>query len=433
MWSRLQHWRSWIPRKAFQTLRTLGQPRIKETHISYQHAGLTVSNEPVPWNAETVRVEILIQRPSADSWRKDDFCLAIPGAAPVVAESLRPEGPGAFRLVFEFPSPPLEAAAKERRSEGGISLELGLWGQGHDLGDMELPMLSSEDFLRGLRLEPVSVLARLGQELVPCRAVVGTQCRGLQACGLLTSPTSLVPLLDLGATIEFLEPHTGRVQDIALSLPRSELAGRHALLSAAPRGWPGPGEEWLVRWIVAGHCLAERSIRSLSWKEFWQSLGLIDARYACVRESGPLALTPYLPAREGLWRVGACFRLASQEPGAVGFCALELRTVFKDPTRPSEIFTQNLLITDGPSSFQSPLLSTEDFEQVAAFDLLSEGVPFASLPGCRPVVQFTTEGGFTEPAAFDWTPVAEQELADRLEKLEGVPELGMMPGSSTVG
>src|SRR5581483_5221287 len=43
MWSRLQHWRSWIPRKAFQTLRTLGQPRIKETHISYHHAGLTVS------------------------------------------------------------------------------------------------------------------------------------------------------------------------------------------------------------------------------------------------------------------------------------------------------------------------------------------------------------------------------------------------------
>src|SRR5262249_36842455 len=145
-----------------------------------------------------------------------------------------------------------------------------------------------------------------------------------------------------------------------------------------------------------------------------QSLFLIDARYVCVRDSGPPALTPYLPAREGLFRVGACFRLASRLPGAAGFCPLELRTVFKDPARPVTVWMQKVLVSDGPSLFTSPLLSAEEFEQVAAFELLCEGVPFATLPGCRPVVEFTNEGGFTEPAAFDWTPVAEQELVDRL-------------------
>jgi hypothetical protein len=238
----------------------------------------------------------------------------------------------------------------------------------------------------------------------------------------LSSPTSLSPLLDLGLSVEFLDTRSGHVQEVPLSLPRSELAGHTALLSAAPPGWLGPGEAWTVRWLVAGRCLAESPIHTLSRQDFWRSLRLIDARYACVRESGLVTFSPYLPAREGLCRVGPCFRLASREPGAAGFCPFELRTVFKGPARPPEIVTQEVLITDGPSSFMPPLLSAEEFEQVASFELLSEGVPFATLPGCRPVVRFTNEGGFTEPATFDWTPVAEQELADRLDRLEGIPE-----------
>jgi hypothetical protein len=37
-------------------------------------------------------------------------------------------------------------------------------------------------------------------------------------------------------------------------------------------------------------------------------------------------------------------------------------------------------------------------------------------------MQFTGEGGFREPADFDWTPVADQELADRLRRLMEVPD-----------
>jgi hypothetical protein len=37
-------------------------------------------------------------------------------------------------------------------------------------------------------------------------------------------------------------------------------------------------------------------------------------------------------------------------------------------------------------------------------------------------MKFTSEGGFREPADFDWTPVTEQELAERLRRLMEVPE-----------
>jgi hypothetical protein len=387
-------------------------PRVENTRISYHHAGLSVCDEPVPWNAESVQVEALVQRLGPESWRKEDFSLAAPGALPAVPESLQPEGPETFRLSFRFPPPE------------GSPLELR--GHGRFLGELDVPVLSAEEFVRNLRMEAAGVRARLGEHLVPCRAMVASQCRGLLACGLLRSPTSLLPLLDLDLRVEFTDLGSGRCQRLPLSLTRSQLTGTEALLSAAPRGWPAPGEVWSVCWLVAGRCLAEGTIRALSRQDFCQSLGLVDARYACERVDGIRAFTPYLPAREGLCQVGPCFRLASREPGAAGFCPLELHTVFKDPGRLPEVFRQEVLVTDAPSPFLPPLLSAEEFEQVATLELLCEGRPLGALPGCRPVVRFTSEGGFMEPAAYDWTPVAEQELADRLERLEGIPEPGVI-------
>jgi hypothetical protein len=334
----------------------------------------------------------------------------------------------AFRLSFQFPPPVVPWPGDKSTTGGKVAVGLALCGQGHVLGEFELPVLATEDFLHNLRLEPVGVLARMGQGLVPCRALVTSQCSGLLACGLLRSPTSLVPLLDLGVAVEFSDVGSGRTQRVPLSLTRSHLSGHSAFLSAAPQGCPGPGEAWTVRWTVAGRCLAEGTIRGLSWPDFWHSLYLIDARYACTRESGPPAFSPYLPAREGLCQVGPCFRLANRKPGAVGFCPMEMHTLFKEPDRPPESLTREVLVTDGPSTFLPPMLQVEEFEQVAAFELLSEGVPLAILPGCRPVVQFTSEGGFAEPSAFDWTTVAEQELVDRLERLEAFPEADAVLG-----
>lgn len=408
MWPRFERWRGGTIRKVYRAFQALGMPRVEDMQVSYHHAGLSVSDEPVPWSAEAVRVEVSVRRPGTENWRKEDFALAVPGGLPAAAESLKPEGTDAFRLSFRFPPPhdsPLELRA-----------------QGRVLGELTLPLLSAGDFVGSLRVEPVGVRACLGENLVPCRAMVASQCRGLLACALLSSPTSLVPLLDLDLAAEFTDVSCGRSQRLPLRLTRAELTGRGALLSAAPRGWPGPGEEWAVRWLVDGRCLAESPVRALSRQDFRNSLGLIDARYACERADGPLEFSPYLPAREGLCRVGPCFRLASREPGAAGFCTLELRTFFKDPGRPPEVLHEEVLVTDAPTPFQPSLLSAEQFEQVAALELLTDGRPLGALPGCRPVVRFTSEGGYTEPAAYDWTPVAEQELTDRLERLEGIPE-----------
>jgi hypothetical protein len=185
-----------------------------------------------------------------------------------------------------------------------------------------------------------------------------------------------------------------------------------------------------VRWLVAGRCLAESTVRTISGEDFRQSLYLVDARSACQEGDGTTVFHPYLPARGGLHHLGPCFRLASREPGAVGYCTMGLRILYKDPGRPPDVRWHEVLVTDGPSPFMPHLFTAQEFEQVAAFELLRRGQVLGCLSGCRPVVRFTSEGGFKELTDFDWTPVDEGELEDRLNRLMAAPAAEVLPGAS---
>jgi hypothetical protein len=392
---------------------------VKDVRFCYQLAGIIVPDQPIPWSADLVRVEVLVERDETPGWRPGDFTLLLPDSLPIAAAAAEEAEPGTFRVSFAF-SPP------------GRPVRAEIYRRGRVLAELALPYLSADEFLRNVRLEDATVLARLSRGLVPCQVVVASQLQRLVACGLLASPTSLLPLLDLGVAVEFAEAGPGRGRRITLALPRSQLIGRRAFLSAAPPDGPGTGGAWTVRWIVAGRCLAEYTVRTISGEEFRQSLYLVDARYACQEADGATVFRPYLPTRGGLHHVGPCFRLASREPGAVGFCTLGLRILYKDPARPPDVRWHEILVTDGPSPFMPHLVTSQEFEQVASFELLRAGQVLGSLTGCRPVVRFTNEGGFRELTDFDWTPVDEGELEDRLRKLMANPEADMLPGPSPV-
>src|SRR5262249_7534003 len=104
----------------------------------------------------------------------------------VAAEGLRDEGTeDVYRLFFRL-APPARSTAVDL-----------LW-RNRVLGQLTLPVLSCEEFLRHLRLQMPTMYVRIGDQSVACQTFVAMQCRGLLASALLTSPTSLVPLLDLG-------------------------------------------------------------------------------------------------------------------------------------------------------------------------------------------------------------------------------------------
>jgi hypothetical protein len=409
MWRPLRRLQSWKPWKLVAALATRGKPQVQEVRHSYHSAGITIAEEPIPWNADQVQVTAVVRLSGVTGWCKTEFSLHLPDGSRVAPAAAEQEQEDTVHLSFTLPPP-------RKANQVRVS-----W-RDSALAELALPVLTAEEFLGNLRLDAPTLLARLHRGLVPCEAAVACQLQGLLACGMLTSSSSLMPLLDLGVAVEFTDTDSGRVQSVAAALPRSEARGRRAFVSATPPSWPQAGETWSVRWLVADRCLAERRFRVLSQEQLLQSLYLIDGRYACLRAGGALSFHPYLPGRSGLGRIGPCFRVASSEPGAAGWCTLDLHTRFKDPERPPQALRQEVLVTDGPSLFQPTLLNPADFEQVWAFELHRKGQVLGTLPGCRPVLHFTSEGGFRELTQFDWTPVPEEELNERLRRLTEVPE-----------
>ena len=71
--------------------------------------------------------------------------------------------------------------------------------------------MSKDEFLQNLRLQMPTLCVRLGTQTVACQTFVSSQCRGLLASAVLTSPTSLVPLLDLELQVEFRCERSGSV------------------------------------------------------------------------------------------------------------------------------------------------------------------------------------------------------------------------------
>src|SRR5262249_17692438 len=153
-----------------------------DMHHSYEKGGLVIDNQPIPWNADAVIVECLARLPGTAARHKEEFVLRIPGHEPVPLDSLRrEENQGRHRLFFRM-LPPKQTTNAEV-----------IWRH-HRLNEITLPVVQRSDFLDKLKLQHATLAVRLGDQTVACQTFVSTQCRGLLASAVLTSPTSLVPL-----------------------------------------------------------------------------------------------------------------------------------------------------------------------------------------------------------------------------------------------
>src|SRR5262249_26741308 len=202
------------------------------------------------------------------SRRKSDFHLRLPTQETVPCENLRAldDNPNLYRVHFRLPRPTETTTA-----------EL-LW-RGHSRGQVTLPVLGREHFLQNLRLQMPTLFVRLGEESVACQTFVCSQCRGLQASGLLTSATSLVPLLDLALQVDSRCQRTGVAMRIPARLSSSQLAGRQAMVSVAPRKFPRRIGSWTVTWLLNEQPLASHQVKVISQRTFQRSLRVSDTRF----------------------------------------------------------------------------------------------------------------------------------------------------------
>ena len=402
MWRWIKHWADWVMTDVLRLSHT--RPHGQAIHTRYEKAGLALYDLPVPWNADAVVVEVLLRLPPA-ARRKADFTLRLPGAEPVVAETLRPEPDDRFRLLFRLPVPAATTA-------GEI-----LWKQ-RLLSRLTVPVLAADEFLAGLRLTNATVAVRLGAQAVAAQAFVASQCKGLVASCVVRSPHPLAPLADLGLTAVFRSGRSGTEYVVPVVLSSTQLAAREAVLTAVPPRHPRRAGVWTVAWRVGNTDLATQQVQGIPAKRFEQSLRVSDTRFVVAGKGGAVKVTKQPPPLADLDRVGPCFLVVSSEPGMAGLCRLQVHASVSGDARSSLLMEQDVLVTDGPTVFAPGTVDVNELGRVSGFELRHKArlLGTASLSPV-PTAVLNAEGGFKPPPEFSWTNAADDELAERLSRL----------------
>jgi hypothetical protein len=300
-----------------------------------------------------------------------------------------------------------------RLSPPGQSVTVELLYRNYALGQLTLPVLSRDEFLKHVQLQMPTLFVRLGDQSVACQTFVATQCRGLLLSAVLSSPTSLVPLLDLGLHVEIRAERGGTSHSVPARLCSSQLTGRQALITIVPRRFPRRIGTWRATWFLGDRPLATHPIRAISQSHFRRSLRVSDTRFVLQRDKQAVHLSRHVPPLTGIARVGPCFLVSSKEPGMAGLCELQVRTQVPGAIQQPLLVEEEVLITDGPTMFAPGTVVSGDLGQVTAFELRAKGKQLGTLSlAPAPAATFTNEGGFKSCHEFP-----EDELTDRLARL----------------
>lgn len=410
----LRHWRDWALADWWYPTRSNHEldlqrspiPEQQSFHFAYEMDGQTVRHEPIPWCADQAFVDVLLRFPPGLVRRKSDFQLRLEDAAPVAPSSLRPAEEGQDWLRFPLPVPQ-QPALMELRFRNKL------------LGQAAIPFVSESQFLDHLQVLWPTLSVHMGAHTVACQAFIGQQCKGLIMGGLLTSPTSLLPLRRLDLAIEVIEPKDSRKQRLPIQLPAQHWCGREAMVQVAALERIRRMGLGHVRWRVGEHILANKEFQVLSKSALNSAAQLLGHQYVHRDAKQQVKLLKYPPKDETGW-LGVCFFLGSSLPGLAATVQVQVNLVGKqEATRKEFMDNVELLLTDGPTPFFSPMVRMADLHSIEAIELCSQGrrvgtVLFRPIPHA----QFTSEGGFKMGEAdVNWTSIAEDELQIRLKKL----------------
>jgi hypothetical protein len=399
--------KSWIDRRRREMSRLMWRaPRLLGLWQSYDKAGLRVTGEPIPWNADTVVVEALIEWYGTPLESKNEFELHLAGELPVTPTSVTLRRENVYHATFRMAPPPSTRVAIVQ------------W-RSRQLGLTELVSLSRESFLWNLQVEAPTVFARLGGECVPCKSLVEGQECDLVACSLLRSPTSLLPLLDSGLAVEVGACASDESLAIPPRLTSEQLLGRQALLTVPIPKERGARGHRTIAWTVGGRVLARREIRMISQEAFLESLYVPSGWYWPSGDSAFAAAVREIPsAGQPLY-----LHVASHEAGVAASCSIEIRLRSICRGGVFEMESRNVVVTDAPSPCLAVSSRIEDLRELKGIEVYSGG----RYLGCvvwepAPTALFTAEGGFRANGGRSWTPFDEIKLEERLNRL-AVPKV----------
>lgn len=381
-------------------------PAPSGLYYSFEKAGLTLDRQPIPWNAEAVLVEAIVRAPSITTDGLRDYGLYLPGGRRIAAETSRPGEAGQTRVFFRLAVPAETMPAEIRWRE-------------RSLGQINLPLLTREEFLQGLKIAEPTIHVRIKDDAHACRAYVGSQAKEVIASMLLTSPTSLAPLadLELGANVvgdDYL------IDRRVVRLESHQLAARQALVVVPFRKPGAEVEDWNICWTIGEQIRATQSARGYRPTEFRKSLRISTTRLYLEGAAGMLPLVRFAPQSwDGITRVGPVFLVSSSIPGMAAQAEFCVRALDRRGKTMLDMPPIQALVTDGPTVIAPGTLPVS--ETLDCFELSCGGRSLGKLPvSAVPMATFTGEGGIAAGRDdFAWSPEAEEQLQQKLGQLLG--------------
>src|SRR5438105_1057275 len=133
-------------------------------HVRYEKAGLILDSLPIPWNADAVIVEANVRLPAMMPRAKEEFTLQFSNGGPTAWAEIvmQPTKHAPMRVFFRLPVPSLACTAKC------------FWRE-HLLGQVDVPIITSSDFVQEFKLEMPTLQITFGQRTVACQSFVNTQ------------------------------------------------------------------------------------------------------------------------------------------------------------------------------------------------------------------------------------------------------------------
>lgn len=373
-----------------------------------EKAGLLLDQQPVPWCADAVIVEAIV-RFQRKIGERSDYALRFPDGKYITADILRAEeAEKRHRLIFRFDVPATTVTAE-------------ITFKNRPFGSITIDVVNQAEFIQDLRLNLPTAFVTLQRRSVACQTFIANQQQGLAANGIVRSRYGLAPLLDLGLSVQFHHLGTSEHVQQIVPLTVTQLAGREAIVGAMPPKLPKKAGEWLIRWHCGTKLLAESRLNTVTAKTFETNLRLCGSRLTLVDDHGRFRLGNDLP-NEGIRRVGPCFLLANKLPGVAGLVPADVHLRVTGAEKPILLFSEDLLITDGPTTFAPGMLDASEVKHATGFELRIRNKVVAVLPlKAIPTAHLTAEGGFIATPEFQWTDAAENELTERLERLLNEP------------
>ena len=399
----MPHWLTrWLVSATNKLFR--GRPRAVAATIGFERGGAARWAAPVPWTADAAVLDVELRAPQYARY-KSEFALRVPTAT-FPADTLRLAADDRFHLTFRFPVPP-------------DSLTADLLWRGRVIATIPVPVLTPAKFLADLTLSEATTSVRFGTTTAPASAVCPDRCDGLLASALVRCPTGLAPLAEVGLRVVFHDSRSGTESTAAAALGAAQLARPEVLVTVACPELPRAGGPGWVVWHAGERTLAAQRLQIVPAEKFEPGVRVLEVRFAALDPAGTVRATKLPPVLGEAGKVGPCFVLAGSEPGAAGLCRFEVVAFASAGPAPDIRHTADAVVTDGPTVFVPALFDVSALARVSGFELRLSGRLLA-VASLRPVptARINSEGGFVPPPDFTWSQAADDELADRLRRLQ---------------